>query len=269
MIGKTQRIQIIVAALLILIGGAIWYDRKEASDVGSDSTQKNDEKLIEKELTPGVSIVGDGDYKVEVEKVDPNAPSLDRLVVGKDALAYSKDIQDSLIKRSKDASAFLKQNGGRTDYWFELANVRKDLGDYQGALDIWTYLTKVTPDNHISYLNIGNLYHYQLKNYPKAEEYLLKATKLAPKYILGYRDLSDLYRLSYQRETMKAAEVLKVGLEFNPNHTDLLIPLAGFYRDIGDKVTALGYFEKALEQAKILKNTELIASLEKDIAALK
>lgn len=267
---KEKKIIIQTVVVIVLVGLLIvLFGKKEGGNVPENGSPTATSTGTVTEIVPGVGISGDGDYTIEVENLTAKAPSLDRVLIGEAGKVYPKDVQEALLSSMRSVIDVLKKDPTQLDYWLELGNLRKQAGDFDGAIAIWEYLIKITPSNYVYYSNIGNAYHYDLKNYPKAEEYLKKVIEINPGYIIGYRDLSDLYRLSYKKETTLATDVLKNGLVKNPNAIDLLMPLGVFYRDTGDKAAAVKYFEQALTEARRLKNGDLITFLEKEIASLK
>jgi len=81
--------------------------------------------------------------------------------------------------------------------------------------------------------------------------------------------LYDLYTLSYQQNTDKAEKVLLRGLENIPNQLNFLVLLAKYYQENGRIADALNYYNKALEQAQKIGNTNFVSEIEKQIDSLK
>ena len=127
--------------------------------------------------------------------------------------------------------------------------LRKTIGDYAGAREAWEYANAIRPGNYVSFSNLGDLYHYYIKDYPKAEENLLQAIKNEPSHIGSYRALVDLYTQSYTEKLGEVPSVLSDGLKKNPDNYDLLIMFASYYKNAGDKVNAISYYNKAIAVA--------------------
>ena len=117
--------------------------------------------------------------------------------------------------------------------WNDLGVQYKAIGDYEGAREVWTYTNNISPLNNVSFFNLGDLYHFYLKDFAKAEENFLKSKENDEQYIPVYRALYDLYSLSYKQETSAAEDILKEGLEKNPDNLDLLVLLAAHYKKEG------------------------------------
>lgn len=147
--------------------------------------------------------------------------------------------------------------------------LKQNKGDYQGAEAAWIKARDMSPANLVPYNNLGNLYHYYLKDFPKAEQNLLKVIELDASYISGYRSLLDLYRYSYQQNTTKAVDIIQRGLEANPKNIDLYVMLANYYQAKGDMKNARIYFNNALTEARIKGDQDVVRSIEIYMKALK
>lgn len=206
-----------------------------------------------------------------VEPVDikdlPQAPSLNH------AIAYSSSIgaqmRTQIERNVKDVVAVLKDSPYSLEAWLGLGVLYKQAGDYRAAEEAWKYANALSPGNIVSFNNLGDLYHYYLKEYPKAEDMFLKAIKNDKKYTLSYMNLFDLYRYSYKTDTTRAADALKQGIAANPENIDLVIALAAYYKEKGDKTNARTYYTQALAKAKTAGNTALATSLQAELDALK
>jgi len=133
------------------------------------------------------------------------------------------------------------------ELWVSLGNIKKSFEDYEGARNAWEYASLIRPGGATSYVNLGDLYWHFLPNYPKAEFNYKKAIENSPQSIGIYKDLSDMYRYDYKEKSQMADDILFDGLSQNPNNVSILIWLAGYYRDTGNKTKAIEYFEKAFK----------------------
>lgn len=123
----------------------------------------------------------------------------------------------TITKELKDLSLQLSREPNYLQGWLQVGILRKYLGDYKGASLAWQYATLLRPNDYIAFSNLGDLYHYYLHDFPKAEKYLRRAIDLKPDYVAGYKNLFDLYTLSYKEKISLAEPVLLEGIKKNPS----------------------------------------------------
>lgn len=251
-----------IAVLILLLGGVGFYIYTDTKKRGG-TTQENISTTATSSDEPGYTITP---IPVENPAVGVKAPALNRQVVFKgDISLEAKSILANNIAR---LTASLKGDTTRFGDWLELGIQYKIAGDYEGAKEAWEYASALSPNNYVSFSNLGDLYTNYLKNYPKAEENFKISIKNKSDYIGGYRALHELYRYSYKEKANLAPQILKEGLSKNPKSTDLMVLLAQYYKETGDKDTARTYYQKALTEAKAQGNTSLAVLLEQEIASL-
>lgn len=211
-----------------------------------------------------------GDYTIEqipiTQPVGMEQPNLDRPVVF--GSNVTPEVKKIITTNITNLIAELKKDGTSTDKWIELGLQRKVAGDFEGAKEVWEYASALSPHNYVSFSNLGDLYAYHLKNYSKAEENLKVSIKNKPDYISGYRALYELYHLMYAEKSNLADDILLEGLLKNPKSTDLMILLAQYYKETGNKDNARTYYQKALTEARVQGNTSLAALIEQEIGNL-
>lgn len=140
-------------------------------------------------------------------------PNLDRPVIPpQDFPEEAKKIMEEKIK---NLSEELKKSPEYFEGWLQMAIYRKTINDYEGAGEIWEYLTLINPKNITAFNNLGNLYGYYLKDYKKAEENFLQAIKNGPDQIYIYRNVYDFYR-EVIKDDVKARAILEQGIKANP-----------------------------------------------------
>ncbi len=194
-------------------------------------------------------------------------PDLDRPFTP--AERYPESIRQESINRVNAAIAELRENPELVSRWLEVAVYRKGADDYEGAEEIWRYMTRKWPEDATAYGNLANLYQDELNKPEKAARYWKKYLKVAPQGydVAGYRALHDLYRTKLaDRESAK--NILLEGLAKYPENTDLLIPLAVFERDGGSKEEAVNYFTEAKKVADSTNNAALSAILAEELQKL-
>jgi len=174
------------------------------------------------DLDNGYSVDVDGNATItEYEEVTPIAPDFTK------ALTFKAGVQPeektTLETRYKQIQDFLTQNPISFDGWINLGIIQKAAGDYQGANDSWSYVTKIYPQSTVAFDNLGDLYMNFTKDYPKAEANFKASLNVNPSNIHAYQQLFSLYTLyGYKADTSAAADLLVQGLKANPNNQTLL-----------------------------------------------
>lgn len=180
----------------------------------------------------GIEMTGEG--KVEVVPIDdtklPPAPSLSRVETPLSTIAPEvvKAVQIQMANTIEN----LKKDSKSQDNWITLGGERKNLGDYVGARDAWEYAKVLNPTNIVPWNNLGDLYHFYLKNYVKSEENWKKTISLKPEYIQGYRGLYELYTYSMKEKSSEIPAMLKQGIAKNPSSADLKALLADYEKTL-------------------------------------
>ena len=195
-------------------------------------------------------------------------PNLDREIIF--SVETSGEQKVKITNKINEIINRLKKNPNSLDDWISLGANRKLIGDIDGAIEAWKYANAIAPINIVPFNNLGNLYHYQKRDYIKAEEYFRKAIDVGSIYYSSpYLNLFDLYTLSYKQETDSAEKILLEGLEINPNDINILMILATYYRDNGNNERAVIYYNKTAEQAQKLGETSLYDTVQVEITNLK
>ena len=215
---KNYKNIISIAVIVILIAGAgiyIYYDLNKTLEPVASAIAVDENISVELE--------GGGVAKVEMVSVEntpaPAIPSLDKPLIFPDG--FTDDAKKVVTEKTRRLTADLKNNPDNFSAWLDLAIYRKMIHDYQGAKEIWEYLNKAYPTQSISFGNLGDLYHYFLKDFPKAEVNFKQAIANSPNRIDLYRGLFELYKYSYKQNTSAAEDILLSGLKANPDNPDL------------------------------------------------
>lgn len=261
---KLSQIALGVAVSLVLAGGfVLFFYGGSARIIGN----KNSSAAILNEL--GIGIEGEENFVINQVTEGGESillPDLDRPVVYPDD--FPEDAQTIVSEKIEELTNSLKKKPDSFENWLNLALQRKTINDYEAAIEIWEYLGKASPNNSISFTNLGNLYHLHLKDFEKSEINFKTAIRNNPKNIHSYRSLYELYKFSYKKDTGLAEDTLLLGLKNSPHSVDLMIMLAGYYKESGEAEEASGYYNRAIEEAKKLGNDELVLILEKELKGL-
>lgn len=151
-------------------------------------------------------------------------------------LKQLKDSQETVVKFNFDNLQALNA----------VAQLKKLLGDLEGARIAWEYANVIRPNNSLSFSNLAALYHYDLKQYDKAEKNYLISIVNDPDDINTIRNLFELYYYSI-KDNAKAEGLLLKSIEDNPDSADLYALSGSFYTETGNTKKAIEFYEKVLE----------------------
>jgi len=200
-----------------------------------------------------------------VEDTTVPHPSLDREVQYAPEMdaAFKAQTQTRIV----NSRAKLKEDPTLFGEWLDLALLYKSAEDYDAAREVWEYLNLSSPNNSISFANLGNLYHVYIPDYVKSEQNYRVAIKNNPQtaYYVG---LHELYKYSYKTETSAAADILKEGLTVHPGDITLLMNLGEYYRLNNNPKSAEKYYLEARAEAVKINDTDLMQSIDALIASL-
>ena len=216
-----NKIIFVVIVLIILAGfGFYLYNNDKNPAIQGQSLDETNNVNI-----GGVTIQGDGDmkgFKIEPIEIKNNnkpainvpLPDLNKEI--KITAEMSDDAKKIATAKIQDLSNQLKKDSDNLENWLVLGVYRKTIGDYEGAKEVWEYVTVITPQNVIALNNLGDLYAYYLKDIPKAEEYFLQAIRIEPSNIYLYFKIVEFYR-DIAKDLVKARTLLEKGITANPS----------------------------------------------------
>jgi len=151
-----------------------------------------------------------------------------------DKIVRSDLPEEKLIEykhRMSDAKANMHGPDGDINFrsYMEAASVKKGVGDYEGARDIWEYVNEKRPKNSVSFANLGDLYANFLKNPVRAEQNYLKAIENDPSDPGYLRGLLELYQYQLTSRLGFSEEIFKKAAETNKEIPDFWLILANYY----------------------------------------
>ncbi len=205
----------------------------------------------------------DQQYTIEeipIESVE--APQVRLPVVDQ---SLPEEVRSRLIERAEEIQVQLQQNPDEGAWWLELGVIFHSAGDYEGAREIWEFLIRAAPTHTTSYDNLGKLYHYQLKDFEKAESYFTQSLATDAAVLIPYLELHNLYRYSYKTDTTLAADILKTAIAQFPETIELHLTLGAYYRDTGNYTAARQTLETGLEKARDAGTVDLIAQFGQEL----
>ncbi len=193
-------------------------------------------------------------------------PNLDR------GLTFTESVPEVArvpMQKNYDAAvARLKTDPMRADDWFNLGIYYHAANDFKGAEEVWLFLIKVIPNSAVPLDNLGKMYKFDLKDFPKSEGYFKKSIALNPDSTTPYFELFELYRYLYKTNTTAAVDIVTQAAGKFPQNPDPHMVLGSYYRDIKNYAGARAEFTKALDIARELKNVQLIDAIGDEIANL-
>lgn len=179
------------------------------------------------EVIPGIS-TNNPNYTVERVPVNEERggmpagmPNLSRQVFFAPNVSFDQSVKDTLTEKIIELQNILKSDPTNFSAWIDLGIYYKMIGDLQGAIDIWTYATKLSPTSFIAFGNLGNLYAYNLKDMAMADNYYRQAISKDTSQVYLYIQLAEAYR-DVSNDKSRALEVVSQGLSANPNNPVLL-----------------------------------------------
>ncbi|MEK7542012.1 MAG: hypothetical protein AAB533_04140 [Patescibacteria group bacterium] len=126
--------------------------------------------------------------------------------------AFSPEAQ-AIMRRKIDASiAALEKDPRVFDEWMNLAILRKTVDDYEGAAEVWEFLTRVNPRHAGPFASLASLYAFDLKDPERAEKNFTTALSLWTKDTSIWRNAYDFYRY-VRKDDDKAKQILKDGIK--------------------------------------------------------
>jgi Tfp pilus assembly protein PilF len=257
---------LLALAGLVALGLYIAKDLGRKSSVAMENNAGNSGTTTR--TIGGISFEGDGDFVIEevpVSEAGP-APSLDRPVTV--PATFPTETAQPMRKEIANIVTQLKADPASVELWLALGLRRQEIADYEGAREIYEYVTRLAPSDSTAYINLGNLYHLYLKDFASSEQNFLKALERDRKVALVYLNLHDLYRYSYKINTTAAVDILKQGIKENPEMVDLYVRLAAYYKAQGKRADAKKYYEQAQNLAIASGNTALREAIGKELASL-
>lgn len=167
-----------------------------------------------------------------------------------------------LRERIAKQEAAIQANVNDFNAHVELALAHVELGDRDGAGEVYRTMNQRFPGNYLSFQNLGMLYE-EVGKYEMAAEQFLIAIDHAPRIPHMYRNLVNLYTYHLTSRAEDIPRVLQKGLSIIPGSVDLMAMMAVYYRDHGDLAQAIHWYElllvhdqgntTALEELKQLK----------------
>ena len=208
---KQKPIFVFLALALVAAGFLVWQDFRPEPDEGG-SVKNTNEAPKEIEVGNGISIEAEGDVSgMVVEKIELKIPDLSRPIKISGSLNITEKNRQEYVLQIQEISSTLKGNYDYLQGWLQLGILRKQIGDYEGAIEAWDFAGVLRPNNATSFLNLADLYAFYIKDRIKAEGSFLKAVSADPQNGFAYFQFAGFYRDILQN-VAKAKEILRQGI---------------------------------------------------------
>ncbi len=264
---KTQKI-IGITVTVLLVGLIGWYVMRDISPVNpTGELDKVGGGSIEALVESGDAEIKEIPTGLDLDVDTVARPKLGRAITFPDR--FSSEAIEILVNNIATLTTQLKEDPNSFQAWSDLAIQYKIIDDFEGAAEIWGFLIISTEDNVNTRINLGNLYHYQLREYEKSEAVFKEIIDIDSSVSGAYTGLHELYRYSYKTDTAQAIDILKEGVVAVPDDIDIRMLLASYYTKIDMKDEALLVYEEVLVMANTAGNTNLVTIIESAIQNLK
>lgn len=248
---------IFLAAFLALLLGAAFYFNKDSlpQAIEQATTTPNGE---EKEGATATSTIETTSGGGTIEILPPEEEVRSAPTLSASLVAYSTTLSD--LERIGELRGALQSDPRDYNSAIGLGISYKQIGAYALASDIWEHALLLAPGEALPLNNLGNLYHYQIRDFARAEQYFLEAIENNPNFLQGYQSLFELYTLSYPQGDPEA--LLLEGLSNNPGSLELLLLLADYNKEHSSRESAIERYEEARSIALAQGREDLVATID-------
>lgn len=255
--------------IILVIGFITWYIVRDVTPTGQQGEGVNTVKEgnIEALVESGYAEIDEIPVNLDLKADSIVRPELGRAIVMPER--FTNEAIEILINNISTLTAQLKEDPNSFQAWTDLAAQYKIIDDFEGAIEIWNFLSIAAEGDTGSRINLGNLYHYQLREFEKSEAVFKDVIGINKRIVEAYTGLHELYRYSYKTDTTLAIDILKDAIVTIPDSIDLRMLLASYYTELGMKNEADAVYEDVLTMAQSAENTNLVTIVEAAIESLK
>jgi cytochrome c-type biogenesis protein CcmH/NrfG len=156
---------------------------------------------------------------------------------------------DLFNERFNSAKEALQKNPDDFNNWLYLGVIKKGVGDYEGARDVFLYAEQIRPKSSTPFANLADLYANFLNEPQKALEAIKTAIANDPNDFSFYLTLAEIYRYKIPgKEAMYEQTLLEAASKF-PENPNIIAPLAAYYRQTNQIAKAIEWYEKLVKLA--------------------
>jgi len=252
---------------LLVLGVAYWWystNAKVAQQTGEQTKNTISEGGIGAEISKGEGTITQIPVNLDLAVPGAAHPNLNRPIAFPDG--YDADAKRIIQSNIATLTAQLKTDQNSFQAWMDLAVQYKIIEDLEGAREIWEFLNKAAPENTVSRVNLGNLYHYELKDFEKSEKNFKEAISINKEIPEAHLGLFELYRYSYKTNTNLAETTLIDAMTALPKNLTIRLTLAAQYHRIGRNAESKALYEETKTLAEGQGNTTVVAQIDAALA---
>ena len=218
--------QLLILLALTAVGAVFWrfWPNRELSEVQPAAvTEQSLDQLVAEDKA--------AEEKKPEEKIIDNKEVLKAtaLEIISRPIKVNAPLSEADRKRAegkiKEASDLIIKDYDYVYPWYDLGAYRRVIGDFEGAAEAWNFVPLIRPEDFVAYHNLGDLYGFYMKDYPKSEENYLKSIQNNPQNIQAYLDLATIYGSVYKEKNNQVESILLLGLQVNPGNAGLQLAL--------------------------------------------
>ena len=237
---------LVIFTVLILVGAGLWLVwNKFQLGAAAPVVQT----LMSLQTRRAVDLTADTDNKEAVADKEEDVLKNRALVIVSRPIvvraALSDSIKNQAVEKIKNAGEMIKKDYTFIEAWLDFGAYRKLIGDYDGAIEAWIFLTVIRPKDPVAFNNLGGIYAFYLKDFMKGEQNFLRAVSNDPTKVGAYMQLITIYQETKQLDKMEP--LLLSGIKNNSADPTLKILLARFYVEQKRAGEALELYESALK----------------------
>lgn len=154
---------------------------------------------------------------------------------------------DSFRQRFEESKAELEKDPDLFNVWLQVGVLKKAVGDYEGARDVFIYAGRIRPQNSSSFASLADIYAYFLDEPEKAEKAIKTAIENDPTDASYRLALADIYRYKLPGKENMYEQTLLDALKEIPNEVNLVSALATYYRQNDQVDQAIVYYEQLVK----------------------
>ncbi len=229
--GKKKQVIGVVIVALIFILGLLWYYQQEGYvDIFPTAEDREAKKLL---------------------KIDESK------------FSRADGLTDEQYQSKLDELKTLRQDvldNPSVGTWFAYGGALDFFNDHEGAIAAWKKALEYQEVNFVALNNIATNYQYFIEDYPKAEEYYLRALEIRADYPNAFEGLADLYQYNWAEQEEKFLPLIERALVNDRLNT------VRYYNRVIRYLAKKGEFETAQEYLDRLKqvNSEYAQTIIED-----